>query len=263
MTDRQLTVLSDWFIQYVDTFISADDRIRAMIDLKLVHSRNVSATSHEIAVELGWNDDDIHTAAAAGILHDVGRFPQIRDHGTFADHESIDHGTLGGEVLTNSGILADLDIRDRDSVLFSVRHHNERTVPDMVQGAALPIVRLLRDADKLDIYRILREMLTQDALTRHIQSSISVRGNDEISPAVIRDFCSGTTVAYRNISTLADFRVMQLSWCFDISYAPTAQRIIDRGIPDLIIVSLPDTPSLVPAIDAARARLVSLTTGDA
>jgi HD superfamily phosphodiesterase len=263
VTDRQLTVLSDWFTQYVDTFISTDDRIRAMIDLKLVHSRNVSATSHEIAIELGWSDGDIHTVAAAGILHDVGRFPQIRDHGTFADHESIDHGTLGGEVLTDSGILGDLDIRDRDSVLTSVRYHNKRTIPDMVPDDTLPIVRLLRDADKLDIYRILQEMLAQENLTRHIQSSISLRGNDEISPAVINDFSSGATVEYRNITTLADFRVMQLSWCYDISYAPTAQRIIDRGIPELIIGSLPDTPALASAIDAARARLASLTTDGA
>ena len=36
----------------------------------------------------------------AGLLHDVGRFPQYSMYGTFFDSASVDHGCLGAEIIT-------------------------------------------------------------------------------------------------------------------------------------------------------------------
>ena len=47
--------------------------------------------------------EDIDLAWLTGLLHDIGRFEQVRRYGTFNDAKSIDHGKLGVEILFLEG----------------------------------------------------------------------------------------------------------------------------------------------------------------
>ncbi len=218
MTVQQLAAVTGWFHRYVDEFRPEDSRLRSMGDLKRTHSGNVAAISRELAVELGWDDDTVNTAEAAGILHDVGRFRQIVEHGTFTDHESIDHGELGRRILGEScEPLRTLDERERTAILESVRCHNNRLLPDDIPQDILPLVRLNRDADKLDIFRILRESAACDDIKRQYQKAGGLAADDVVSPEAVADIVERKPIAYQHINSLTDFRLAELSWVFDIS----------------------------------------------
>ncbi len=67
-----------------------------MLDLKLKHSEKVSEICSEIADSMGWNENGDNWMAHAGLLHDVGKFPQYSKYGTFFDSISVDHGISQG-----------------------------------------------------------------------------------------------------------------------------------------------------------------------
>lgn len=51
----------------------------------------------KIADSLGMAEDERDLAWFTGLLHDVGRFEQLRNYGTFIDAESIDHAMYGAQ----------------------------------------------------------------------------------------------------------------------------------------------------------------------
>ena len=53
-----------------------------------------------------------------GILHDVGRFEQIRRFGTFSDADSIDHAHYAVNILFDDGKLKDYLISDNPDISY-------------------------------------------------------------------------------------------------------------------------------------------------
>ena len=47
---------------------------------------------------LNLEKEDIKLAELIGLLHDIGRFEQLKRFNTFVDKKSINHGEFGGEI---------------------------------------------------------------------------------------------------------------------------------------------------------------------
>ena len=60
---------------------------------------HVAEACGAVAREQGWSSEDIDLAWLCGLLHDMGRFEQLRRWDTFKDAESMSHAALGIEVL--------------------------------------------------------------------------------------------------------------------------------------------------------------------
>ncbi|MDE7062189.1 MAG: HD domain-containing protein, partial [Lachnospiraceae bacterium] len=97
MIDRQK--VSKAFGDYVGNYDSTDEKVR----LKIEHTYRVSELCENIAHSLGLDEEDISLAWFLGILHDVGRFEQLKNYGTFIDAQSIDHAMYGAEILFEQG----------------------------------------------------------------------------------------------------------------------------------------------------------------
>jgi putative nucleotidyltransferase with HDIG domain len=152
-----LESLARWFRSYRGGFAPEDPRRGRVIDLKAEHCAMVREESRGIAESLGMGREDVLLAEAAGLLHDVGRFHQVARFGTFADFASVNHARLGVRVLHAEGVLRRFDGETRRTILIAIENHNKPGIPAGVKGRALAHSRLVRDADKLDIYRMLTD----------------------------------------------------------------------------------------------------------
>ena len=83
------------FKAYTDAYDAANPRIA----LKIEHTYHVAEACDAVAREQGWSPQDIDLAWLCGLLHDMGRFEQLRRWDTFKDAESMSHAALGVEVL--------------------------------------------------------------------------------------------------------------------------------------------------------------------
>ncbi len=252
MDEAQAKAVREWFSGYVDRFGSGGT-LDPALRLKLDHSLRVAADAADIARESGWPTGTVRTTGTLGLVHDVGRFSQFAEFGTFNDSRSVDHGERGFQVLEAEGPLAGLDGICRKSVLDGVRHHNKRALPDDLANESLRVAGAVRDADKLDIYRIVLQSLdggrseTAPALLGRLDARAAP------SPEVLDCVHSGQVVANGTVRNLADLLLLQTSWVYDLNCPAAMRRLRDRRLLESIRRRLPRDPETCKALDMAAA----------
>ena len=133
------------FAAYVRPYDAADPKVR----LKIEHTYRVAELCERIARSEGWGADETLLAWLCGLLHDVGRFEQLRRYGTFDDRRSIDHARAGAEVLFEAGgIRAYLEDGCEDELLrTAVAWHSAYRLPETLDRRTRAFCDLLRDAE--------------------------------------------------------------------------------------------------------------------
>ena len=89
------------FIEYTKKFDLENKRLKG----KQEHSLRVRDISKKIAENLQLDNKEIQLATLIGLLHDIARFEQYTQYGTFRDRESVDHGDLGVEILKKNDYI--------------------------------------------------------------------------------------------------------------------------------------------------------------
>ncbi len=158
---EKLTELKDWFTKYVHTFRCSDPDKQQNIDLKEGHTIRVCKEILTIGKQLGLNDDELRLAEIIALLHDVGRFEQYARYHTFTDGKSENHAELGVAIIKRSGMLNQFDGAVNNLIIRSIQYHNRASLPDHESEVCLLFSKLLRDADKLDIWKDIHRLLSQ------------------------------------------------------------------------------------------------------
>ena len=129
------------------------------IRLKIDHTYRVAQFCERISKSLTENASDIELAWLLGLLHDIGRFEQLKRYNTFVDKDSIDHADLGADILfSNSLIYEFIDEQEVFPLIeAAIRFHNKLKVPEDLDENTLAFTNILRDADKCDIFRVICE----------------------------------------------------------------------------------------------------------
>ena len=209
-----------WFARYVDSF-RVGGALENMQELKRKHSRRVCAISCAIAESLEWNEErDAWLAHAIGLLHDTARFEQYRDYKTFADAASFDHGERGAEILARGFEWDGLEEGDKEKLLAAVRHHNKIEIPPSTPLAQYRWCALARDADKIDVFRMVQSRIDNGTIYDMLPRHKRVTG---LTPALVEEVRATGRGSYLNARSLQDYRLIQLTWGLDLNF-PSSSR---------------------------------------
>lgn len=249
-----IAALRAWFETFIDGHRLGVPALDAHLDLKREHSLRVMDEATAQAGELRLPPRLEELATIAGLLHDTGRFPQYRRYRTFRDADSANHAVLGTIALTRQHALAALDTRSRGLVRTAIISHNRRAIPTRIASGADPealtLARIVRDADKLDIVRIMLD---------HFQAPGDKDGvvflglpdrPDAYTPAFLEDIEAGRIGNYGAMASTNDFALLLLSWINDMNFVRTRREFFTRGLVAELFAVLPP----VPALTAFRAR---------
>lgn len=230
MTSLSLSTVLQRVATFVSSYADASGRLGPLLQLKADHSRRVGDLCREVADELQWTAADLDLAQAAGWLHDVGRFEQYRRYGTFADPHSIDHGDLGATLFAQTPLGVGLPPRTAGLLSTVIRSHNKHTIPAGLEPAALALLQVVRDVDKLDIMALVDDALRTGAYRRQPGLLPQVSGEGPPTPELVAEVRAGRTGSYVHVRTLADIRLVGLAWTRDIVCLPVLRRIHQRGL---------------------------------
>lgn len=237
MRAEELEGFRKWFARYAGAFRSGDEDYRKNIALKVKHTFKVSENMRLITAGESVEGGDALLAEATAIFHDVGRFPQYDRYRTFLDARSVDHGRLGAEVLTEEGVLDGLPPDERDLIVTVLRHHNAFRLPDLGDGRALFFLRLLRDADKLDIWRVFVEYY--EGGDRASAAGLGLPDTAGYSKDILASLTEKRQASIAGMRTLNDFRLVQLSWAYDLNFRTSFRLLAERNYIERILAHLP------------------------
>ena len=212
---------------YVDGFRS-EGTLPPMMALKLHHTDMVVANAEAIAEGDGMDGETAEVCALAALLHDTGRYEQLRRYNTFRDSESVDHAVFSHDIVREKGWL---DAHPhRDAILAAVLFHNRRELPVGLDELTFTASHCVRDADKLDIFRVLEERVANTDWRRDDAAFWNLPVKAAPNPDVIVAIREGRAVDYQNIKSLADFVLIQIGWLRGELHFATSRRLAaERG----------------------------------
>lgn len=252
INEETLTGYKKWFAQYAATFITGNPEFDRNITIKEDHTARVCQEIIYIGRNIGLNDDKLLLAETMALFHDVGRFEQYATYRTFADHLSVNHAEFGVQILRNQGVLDRLDVEEKELILRAILYHNRRDLPEDETEDCLRFARMLRDADKLDIWQVFADYYRHGGEKENSVLIHNFPDTPGISTEIYNELVATRIANYSDVKNLNDFKLLQVGWVYDINFPPTFRRVRDRGYLNSIRAALPDSEQVEKIFLAAQ-----------
>lgn len=217
------------FKNFTKNYDITNDRIKVKID----HTYKVSKNSKEIAKSLNLSEEEIKLAELIGLLHDIGRFEQIKNYNTYLDKKSIDHATKALSILFTEGKIRNyIEENKYDNIIYkAIENHNKIKINDNLTKKEQLFCKIIRDADKLDIYRIVT--------TKKIENAVSIKTEDIskeiLSDKIYNNFLKEEPILYQDIKTNIDNMVIWIAYIYDINFKETFNKIKQENYIEKIV----------------------------
>lgn len=255
MEQTHLDDLNHWFEKYVLTYNDIDEDGFRNIQLKVEHTRKVCEITALLAAGEGLTAGEARIAAVVALLHDVGRFPQFRRWRTFRDSDSDNHARLGIEVIREQGLLDRFPETERLIIEEAVRFHNLLALPLRFKSPTSRYIRLIRDADKLDIWRVFLDCFRQPEELRPSAVTLGFPDLPEVTPACVNALAAGRVIRLEDIRVLNDFKLLQISWVYDLNFRSSYRLLQQRGHIAALAATIPLDESAEQAVALAVATI--------
>jgi len=217
------------FTEFASSHLTENDEDNALINLKLDHCKRVLKNAELITHGESITGHIGSLCHLGALYHDIGRFPQYTKYRTFKDRDSENHGRLGVLTLRKLDLPGTLTDRDWRTIRFSIAQHNVIRIREtLADHLAIP-TKVVRDADKLDIYRVLISHFTSggplNAIMTHGVSDTPNAYSEEIIDAVL----SGEAGDYSKVRYANDFKILIIGWLFDLNFPTSIKLLAQRN----------------------------------
>lgn len=244
ITQTLVETLKARFEAYVQSVASPDAAVQQNLELKRDHTRRVCREIRMLSAALRLDPAQTHLAEVMALFHDIGRFEQYVRYQTFVDRESVNHADLGVEILQEQRLLDELDLPTQQLILKAIAYHNRAALPENETERCLFFAKLLRDADKLDIWRVVIDYYHNHNGRRNNAIELGLPDTPGVSEAVCSDLLARRIVDFRRLRNLNDFKLLQVGWIYDIYFTPTLRAIQERAYLEHLRTLLPATKKL-------------------
>ncbi len=257
MTNKVSREIIKAFNSYVDTYRDSAGTLHPMQQLKLTHTLHVVRETQAIMRGEGWSADDGPTGEIVAILHDIGRFSQFAEFDTFRDSESVDHAKRGAAVIKKLNMLAGASSGTAKKIIKAILWHNKKRVPAGEDSATTALAHLIRDADKLDIFRVMERAVKDGSIENNPEITWGLDITGAPNPELVKSILAGKAVDYSLITGLSDFILIQIGWIINGFHYDTALRVVkERNVIPFrrdFLKTLTDDSAIDRCCDAAEA----------
>jgi len=252
MTEDDLTLLKKWFSDYTDSFFGSNEDDNRNLRLKAGHTQNVCSNIREIARSLPLPPEKILLAGAIALFHDIGRFPQYTKYRTFQDGKSVNHGLLGARILGEKNVLKNLAGAEQHLIISAVKFHNVFQIPDFKDEELLLFLKLIRDADKLDILSVFINFYESPIDERASATAFGLPDTPEYSKEILERINNKQKVSYAYLRSVNDFKLMNISWGYLMNFKASYRLLKERDCLNRIARHLPGTSDIAEAAESVR-----------
>lgn len=219
------------FKEYLKDYDIEDGNIK----LKVKHTYEVVNKSEYISKGLGLDQENIELAKLIALLHDIGRFEQVKQTNDFLDSKSFDHANYGVKVLFEDNLIRKFveDNKYDNIIKKAIYNHNKYKIEENLNDAELLHSKIIRDADKLDNFRVKE--------TEHFRNIFPSKYNPQtinyelISPKVYKDFMNHKCIKLADRETQIDFWICVIAFIFDLNFKISLKYLKEKDYIDILI----------------------------
>lgn len=248
MTEKDLQLFKAWFSDFTKSFYSSDTEDQKNIMLKVEHTHNVCKNMTAISSDLSLDENDKRLAETVALFHDVGRFPQYAKYKTFRDADSINHGLLGVRTLLKSNVLGPIPEDEQDLIKQVVKFHCALAIPKSIDDRTFFFLKMIRDADKLDIWRVFIVFYEAPEEERASATAHNKPDTPGYSQDILLRINDRKIASYSKVININDFKLMKLSWVYDLHFRGTFRLLKERGYINRLAKKLPQTDEIIKAV---------------
>ncbi len=242
---KQLNLSRQQFEDYVNSFAGLTEEQKKNFSIKKEHSLRVAEIANTLSEKQKFSETDQNLAYIIGLFHDIGRFKQLIEYNTFHDAKSIDHADFGVDVLKDEGLFNGLNEEQIEIALLAIQYHNKRELPKEVNGDARLLAQMIRDADKLDILKVLTDYYANPKAEPNHTLTWEMPAGNIVSPQVAKQILKGSLVAKENVANQLDIKVMQLSWVYDFNFKASFELLMKNRYLEKIYGSMPKNDTVI------------------
>lgn len=232
-------------------YVSQYDLNDPKIALKVRHTYAVVDACGYLADSLELDEENRDLALLIGLLHDIGRFEQLTRFNSYDDN-LLPHAECGLEVLFDQNNIRSYIESDRydDIIYAAIKNHSLFAIDPAVSGQTLLHAKIIRDADKLDNFRV----KAVDPIEAMLDVDEEYLGADGVSDNIFRDFMEHRPILKADRHTKLDMWISYLAFIYDFNFPASYQYVLDHHCIesniDRIRYTNPDTAEKMAAIRA-------------
>lgn len=220
------------FKEYLSNF---DNQDNPGFNLKVVHTYHVVDNAVMISKKQGLSEEDINLAALIGILHDIGRFDELKNLKKF-DSVGNDHAMFASKILFEEGLITNFIDTDKYNNIIkkAIENHNKKQIEDGLSNKELLHAKIIRDADKLDNYRVKQEEKIENIFPGIVNSKEKLE-NSLISNNVYNSVMKEECVDIKDRKYPLDYWICVLAFTFDLNFKETLLIVKENNYIDILI----------------------------
>lgn len=208
-------------------YVKAYDITNGKIELKIKHTFRTVEIAKQIAKDLNLNEEQTLLAQLISLLHDIGRFEQVRIYNTFRDKDSVDHANLGVKILFEDGeIRKFVEDTKYDNIIYkSIQNHNKFKIEEGLDEETLLHCKIVRDADKTDIFA---RFALDIELCKNVLYDYKEMAKQTVSPKIMEKFEKYEQAKRDEFSKKIDSYINIIAFIFDYNFL-TGLKIIKEN----------------------------------
>lgn len=212
-----------------------DDKEHVSFKLKVVHTYHVAESARRIAEKLKLNQEEIELAELIGLLHDIGRFEELKITNEL-NNTRFNHGMHGSKMLFEQGLIKNfIEDRQYDEIIKrAIENHSKLEIEKGLDKRILLHSKIIRDADKLDNYRVKKEESIKAIFPTRVNKKEDIEESllsDKVYDAILNKKC----VDIHDRVTPLDFWVCILAFTFDLNFYVTYKIVKENDYINALI----------------------------
>ena len=209
------------------------------------HSLQVANNSLLLAGAISMSEEDKRIAVVNALFHDIGKVLLLTKN-----QETMvilrDHATSSAKIIQQLDFFQDLTPDIQSIVIKSVEGHSKLKIPKMDTEQQYLFVRLLRDADKLDIYDLAWRFFKERTGLPPLMA-VDLNQSTEISEKIIKSILAGKTANSEDLKSMNDYKLLLISMAFDLNFKYSFRIMSERQYIQKIYETLPKRDQIIDA----------------
>lgn len=234
------------FEESFQTLIMDSHENQTRVEDVRAHALRVVENTRLLAKFVLSNEEDVRIAELIALFHDLGRAALIVQGTESPTNISRDHAALSVKLMQQMDFYAGLSPEAQLVIVKAIDSHNKLKLPKLDNEQVTLFARLLRDADKLDVFESSYRFF-KDRQGVQPMMTFDLINTAEVSEKILRTIIAGKSALAEDMKTMNDYKLLLLSMSFDLNFKYTYRLLSEKQYIQKIYETLPKRDLIIDA----------------